>query len=132
MARTPKEPKIRICITVPESLVARLEPGNKSISSRAVELIEAGLFGSERIVIRMPLVYCPKIVQSGAPRPKPIPAAAPRQKLVKNNKVRTRRSPRPAARPAGIGWGPGSGLGPGKAINLNEYKDGVYIGKSKK
>ena len=56
--------------------------------------------------------------------------AAPRPKSVKVRKERS--APRPAARPAGIGWGPGSGLGPGKAINLNEYKDGVYIGKAKK
>ena len=128
MARTPREPKVRICITVPESLVARLEPGNKSISSRAVELIEAGLSGGERIVIKMPLVYCPQTVQSDAPRPKPIPAAAPRPKPVKNNKVRRtpRAAGRGAARPAS--WGPGAGLGSGKAIDLNKYKDGQYVG----
>ena len=76
----PKNPKSASVLRFPESLVARLEPGNKSISSRAVELIEAGLSGGERIVIKMPLVYCPQTMQSGAPRPKPIPAAAPTSK----------------------------------------------------
>ena len=33
---------------------------------------------------------------------------------------------------SGIHWGPGAGLGPGEPINLDHYKDGIYIGPHKK
>ena len=108
VARTTADPHRRLNVSIPGSLYDRLNPGRQTLSSRVTELLDMGLTGSPG--------------QKAAPRPKPM----------KSSKVRTKRSPRPAARPAGIGWGPGSGLGPGKAINLNEYKDGVYIGKSKK
>ena len=55
----PKENRIRVCISVPESLFARIEPAVKqSTSAKVVELIEKGLKG-ESLILRQNIVIRP-------------------------------------------------------------------------
>ena len=59
-----KETSIRLCISVPGSLAARINPvGRQSMSSRAVELIEIGLQGREKVVIKQNVVIRPGTLQ---------------------------------------------------------------------
>ena len=107
MAKPPKEPTIRICVSLPASLVerVRIDAGKQSMSSRAVELIETGLAIQNKIVIQQRVVIRP-----GTLRYTPLPAQT--------------KTPNVAA----TSWGPAAG-NTGPAVNLEEYQDGKFISK---
>ena len=124
MAGISANPHVRLSISLPASQVARLESGSQSVSSRISDLLEIGLSGGVRYVLKQNIVIRP-----GTLRHTPLPLK--RQKTPQVRK-RIRTAPKVAARPAGMSWGPGAGLGPGPPINLDHYKNGVYVGPHKK